>query len=413
MPPSILSMLQTAKRRIAQPWNRLRAARRMETFTQPRTAQSICAGLAVLVLVAGVLGVPQSGSAAVVSDAHALLEVCGKSPLGLVPCAQDKLEAVLLTKGSESAYQILENASAQDPAMEAEGHNVAHQLGRTSVSYYPTSKEALRHCPLTMASGCFHGVLERHFTNVGPPRQAGDLTQLCTQDDGANRYFQCLHGLGHGLDMVAMHELPQALAWCSLLSLNWTQDSCAGGVFMENIVADTSMEHHHGMAMPNMTWVRLKADDLQYPCDAVSQRWWRDCYWLQSSAVLRLGKTMQDAFTACDAAPNGYQDVCYESMGRDISGTNHREASAIVNACMGGQFTLRGSCIYGAAQEIVNNSGKTAPGFTFCSQVPLRQKTDCYRAMGAMVRNLAPTDRQRECQRSESKYVQVCLKAAA
>jgi hypothetical protein len=399
---------------------------RLPSFKMATTA------LACLVLGMGVLNLPQAGSTHVVSDAGELMQACGGTAQGLEPCILGKLTAVLDAKGAEPAFQILENATAQDPSLDGQAHHLAHALGRATLSAYPSAPEALRHCPLTLASGCFHGVLERHFGNAGPPRQASDLTLLCGPQDGRNRQFQCLHGLGHGLDMAAMHNLPQALAWCELLPDPWSQDSCGGGAFMENAVGDTSMDatgagmghHHAGMAM-DTTWVRVKPDDLQYPCDAVAQKWWHACYWLQSSVVLGMGKAMDEAFRACDdaphtieaAAPFGYDGVCYESMGREAAnpGRTHNDHGQIIQLCMEGQFNLRGRCIYGAVQTLMNNDGRSDPGFEFCKAAPLRQKVDCYMGLGVMVNALGNpyAGKLKDCQRSEPKYVLVCLKGAS
>ncbi|MES2154996.1 MAG: hypothetical protein V4510_07660 [bacterium] len=346
-------------------------------------------------------------------------QVAAACNVGGTPCVQDQLEAVMLAHGLEPAFALLDQLSASDAAVMHEQHNIAHHLGRASLGYYPSSTEALRHCPTTMASGCFHGVLERHFNDVGPPTRKADVTALCTDAEGSFRFFQCLHGLGHGLDMVAMHQLPTALQWCDLFDDSWARESCAGGVFMENVQGDVTMQHEDmpgmsGMGGMNMTWEPLRPADPLYPCNQVAERWWHACYWMQSSVLLKEGKTTSEVFAACDLAPAPFDEVCYESMGRDISGAQLRDGPKVLRQCGLGNVTRLPHCIYGAVQEMVNNKGDAAPGFAFCPTVPTDSKLLCYRAVGIMVHSLVAdaAGRAAACGKAEAEFVQVCTVAA-
>jgi len=346
-------------------------------------------------------------------DAASIRSACAS--FSMAPCVESHLDDVLMARGDEAAFQVLGEIAASDPSVQADQHNIAHHLGRLSLSYYPNATEALRHCPTTMASGCFHGVLERHFNDVGPPHATADLTSLCLKSDGRFRQYQCLHGLGHGLDMVAMHQLPTAIGWCQFLTDSWEQDSCASGVFMENVMGDTTMEHQMpaGMAM-NMTWERLRPSDPLYPCNQVSQRWWHACYWMQSSILRQEGLSVAAVFAACDKAPTPYDGVCYESMGRDLSGATLRDGPKVLEQCSLGNTTRLGRCIYGAVQEMVNNDGAPAAGFAFCHIAPEAAKNDCYRGVGGMILALTadkPT-RASMCQQSETAFIETCDRAA-
>ena len=69
-------------------------------------------------------------------------------------------------------------------------------------------------------------------------------------------YYQCDHGLGHGLMLYTAYDLPRALDFCHELNTKFDQTSCTGGVFMENMSSSFGIRSK---------WLNRK--DLLYPCD--------------------------------------------------------------------------------------------------------------------------------------------------
>src|SRR5690606_20446047 len=98
-----------------------------------------------------------------------------------------------------------------------------------------------------------HGVIQSYFVDHaarhGSHLDVATVDGLCAAQRGDEGeqwlLFQCAHGMGHGLLMLAGYHLPTALEWCDLVSDPWERESCYGGVFMENIVHVT-MPHHTG-----------------------------------------------------------------------------------------------------------------------------------------------------------------------
>src|SRR4029079_17845703 len=161
--------------------------------------------------------------------------------------------------------------------------------------------------------------------------------------------FQCVHGMGHGLEMVYAHDLKKALTGCDLLTDWWDRHSCYSGAFMENIVSVTmphhpasDLAHHDDMAgmdhdMAGMDHGDMKTpvkgidpSDQQYPVSIMSERYLTACYEMQTSVMLYNNKgDMAGAARDCDAASAKYRTICYASLGRDISSysaQNHAEA---------------------------------------------------------------------------------------
>ena len=65
----------------------------------------------------------------------------------------------------------------------------------------------------------------------------------------------------------------------------------------------------------------LKEDDPLYPCNAIAEKYRRECYFLQSSAISLFNDNDFGAtLKVCDTVPTKYVQVCYQSAGRDISG---------------------------------------------------------------------------------------------
>ena len=73
-------------------------------------------------------------------------------------------------------------------------------------------------------------------------------------------YYQCVHGLGHGLMISTGYDLPYALHVCEKLQTGWDESSCTGGVYMENVNAANGTSIGF-----KTTWVKPK--DLVYPCE--------------------------------------------------------------------------------------------------------------------------------------------------
>ena len=88
-------------------------------------------------------------------------------------------------------------------------------------------------------------------------------------------YYQCEHGLGHGLMLYTGYELPLALTMCHGLADEFEQVSCSGGVFMENLSSSFGLRSR---------W--LKKDNLLYPCNIVSRQDKLYCYLLVTSRIL-------------------------------------------------------------------------------------------------------------------------------
>ncbi len=343
-------------------------------------------------------------------------------------CYLSTLYPLIDSHGVAEAFQALQTIADRNEWAFKKDHPMAHSLGREAFERLGNAPDVLVDCPYGMASGCFHGTLEAFLSSRTTNLTGDEVREICSKVGdvrGPFGHFQCLHGLGHGLTMFSDHDLLAALTFCDELPDWWTRESCYGGVFMENIVSyqvwsglgvgegilhnhdDEDGEVHHG-------WIY--ANDPQYPCNVVEDKYKGSCYNLQTTAFLTLNNyVISRGFELCDQADPDWIHMCYLSMGRDISSISNRVASASRDNCGQGNESWRAWCIVGVVKDFINSSGITSPGLEFCKIVLEADKPMCYKAIGEILITLMPDKGARwtECGLSETAFTSDCRTGAA
>src|SRR5438132_14352256 len=82
-------------------------------------------------------------------------------------------------------------------------------------------------------------------------------------------------------------------------------------------------------------------------------------------------------FSLCDRVTDGLDKVCYQSMGRDISGSYLLDVRSIVARCDMGQPALRSYCYVGASLNAVYNDHATANATKLCDAVDPQYRSAC------------------------------------
>lgn len=326
------------------------------------------------------------------------------------PVAQ-RLIATTRSHGLDVALDELSMLASKDAAVERRGHDLAHAVGEFAVGFYGTPRQALAKCRDTFLYGCYHGALKAYFEGKGRTRPA-DVNGICGADLGRLIYFQCLHGLGHGVLANLEWDLFRGLTYCDALRDDFERRSCYGGVFMENIVL--AIDQVAGRAEADRAQARpfLRADDPLYPCDVVADRYRVSCYQLQTSGMLLYnGRDYAKTAAACDAAPAAYVPMCFESLGRDVSGDALRDDGRTIAACAALASRNKGHCFAGAVKNLLDAIERGVP---FCRQVPREGKEACYRALGQQFAFVYPEPAQRSaaCASAEVAYVGACEEGA-
>jgi hypothetical protein len=308
-------------------------------------------------------------------------------------CYEQAFGNLAYDRGPRQALTTFARAIQSNPSVRADCHLIAHSIGAGSyVRYRDPGKAfvAAGRLAMTCSSGFYHGVLQRALHGV----QAGGLNaaarRLCSSGAVTKNYFvlsQCVHGLGHGLMIYTGYNLPRSLRTCHRLATSFDRLTCTGGVFMENFTTSMSIRS---------PW--LKAGDPLYPCDAVAKRDKLYCYLQVTSHLLDVtGGNWKKTAQWCRRVERGFVVLCFQSLGRDISGRTLQSPPEIVRLCaLAGD--MERECIYGAARDITNMDANARRSAPFCAQVPLAVRTYCFRGIGTIVGTLHVYGPQRKAE---------------
>lgn len=319
-----------------------------------------------------------------------------------------RLSETLKAKGLAAALDELSATASRDPAVNARGHDFAHLLGELAVAQQPDVSKVMKDCRDTFLYGCYHGALKAYFGSKGKTRPS-DVVGVCPASLGPLLQFQCLHGLGHGVLSNLEYDLFRALVYCDALSNDFDKRSCYGGVFMENIVV--AIDQVGGRATDERAEAKpfLRPDEPLYPCNVVAEKYRWSCYQLQTSGMLLYnGRDFAKTAASCDAAPSTYIPICFESLGRDVSGEFQRDDLKTIATCESLGSPSRAGCFVGAVKNLLDAPDRVLP---FCRRVPDHAKSPCYSAAGTQLGLNYPSGDPRRasaCVAAEPAFVKSC-----
>lgn len=248
-------------------------------------------------------------------------------------------------------------------------HQQAHQIGRIAYKLFGAGvfKEGNTQCN----SGFYHGAMEAFLTEKGTVDIAGNVEELCSRFTTGFTTYECLHGSGHGIMAYQDYDMPSAIAECDKFSDDFGKRSCYGGVFMENIIAAQGLG---AIKAHETSWV--KADDMQFPCNAIGNDYGKlyECYQMQTAWMLTLTHNDFPKVVAnCELAPKAMIPVCFKSLGRDIAGYTLRQGPNILSFCnlVPRKKDFYNQCVIGAVHVIVDYWGPAlgSQASDFCALV--------------------------------------------
>lgn len=289
-------------------------------------------------------------------------------------CYAGYLSNIVVSEGIPEAFIALKKLYNEgDSFAVSQCHQLVHVIGRAATTQFSTVAEAYNYGDTLCWSGYYHGIMEAIIAEMGIQNIPTQLNEICTTLPSKStygfNYFNCVHGLGHGVMYVSYHNLFKALALCDLLEDRWEQSSCYGGVYMENVIAN-EVDHMSEY---------FRDDDLLYPCTAVDNQYKEQCYLMQTSHVLKEnGYDFKNAFEICATADEGHQNTCYQSLGRDASGLSTSGVNQTVESCqMGPDFTSKQNCIIGALKDFVSYYHSDTEAIALCDALPSEYTDFC------------------------------------
>jgi mono/diheme cytochrome c family protein len=331
------------------------------------------------------------------------IEDCSTDP----SCFEKAFGNLAFNEGPKPALALFAQKMASDKVVEAGCHRIAHAIGAGALArVHGRPGLAIAQGAATCWSGYYHGVLERSFAGVSNARLGAVSRSLCAGKEVRAQtfiYYQCVHGLGHGLMIHTGYDLPLSLRTCDKLATDWDRSSCTGGVFMENISSSYGVKSR---------W--LRDSDLLFPCNAVAERHKLYCYLMVTSRILEAtGYDWDRAQSECRRAERDWIATCFQSYGRDASGNTRQSPTGIVALCAK-TGDMEGECIYGAARDVTSNDAGGSRAAVMCEAAPAARRGRCYDGIGTILGSLHATTagRQAACRELTVQYVADCARGA-
>ncbi len=278
-------------------------------------------------------------------------------------------------------------------------HQTAHRAGR--LAFELLGNDVFKQCRTECHSGCYHGATESFFKEHGTTDIPSTLNVICAENLNAFAEHQCFHGIGHGLTAFFDYEIYNALELCDQLKRG--KNSCYSGIFMENIVGSLAEGHK----------TKYLNDDPQYPCNAIDDKYKAECYFFQTARMKELLKGNYTLIArACGEVPEQYQLLCFESMGRDISGDSLENPEKSIALCQDAPLgEPRTRCLKGAVQDMLWDPTGQDNAVHFCHLlISPDEKATCYYTISGRAANiLSPEGLQAFCTKAEEEYRNICM----
>jgi cytochrome c553 len=312
--------------------------------------------------------------------------------------------------GPETALSRLATYMKTNQEVNSGCHQIAHSIGHAGYAHFhDNAAQALAHGSMTCWSGYYHGVVERAFAGVPRAKVASLARKLCTGSEINKTYFllyQCVHGLGHGLMIYSLNDLPYSLKVCDQLATAWDRTSCTGGVFMQNFLPGP-------MQIAPTKWLSKK--DLLYPCDKVAVPDKLYCYLMVTSRILPVVHyDFRKAAAWCWKAETDWVATCFQSFGRDASGYSVQNPRKIVQLCkLAG--SMERECIYGGSRDLTSNDAGPARAIRMCLLAPTATRSYCFYGIGTILGGFAngSAARRAKCSPVPAAYRRDCYRGAA
>jgi hypothetical protein len=397
------------------------------------------AGVLVIAVLAGLLAADGGRAASVATAAPA-----GPGGLDWSRVTERDLDiaSVFLTardRGLGAALDSLDQVAARDNTVRAQGHPLAHALGRYSMAR-GRDIAVLGECKPVFQSGCFHGVLEGYFLQGGTIDQA-TAGRICASRaaEGVRGFelLECWHGLGHGLMVHFAGDFRRALPICDALEAGQARRECYDGIFMERAIravgvtainvgdgpgighaheghgaAPAAAEHDGHAAAQTKAAARAEREQL---CNGLDEAHAQSCWAYQPLVLFNLlGMNPAGVLRGCDAAPAAAVADCYRGFGKQYLGALSGDAPRMIAACQLGDRARATDCLLGGVEYFTDLDWSIEPGVAFCRQVPGESKPRCYETIGARLA-LANADAEpvrAACREVERAFVAACLAGA-
>jgi hypothetical protein len=254
-----------------------------------------------------------------------------------------------------------------NPSLAKSCHSIVHDIGHASYVKYKDFGLAMQYQDEFCNSGYLHGIIEIHFAKSKDIFT--DIQNVCAPyKEGSFLSLECFHGIGHGLMYYTLNDLPKSLKICEQLNNKLAQNSCAGGVFMENF--NTDQKDHLS--------TYLKIEDPSYPCTIQDKKLKSICYTYAPIYFLNLHKNdYKGALDWCRGVEQGYHDACAEGVGGQIIKENIQDPIFVEKICISGKINETTPCIRGMINLYTNHFGDLEKSKKLCFKLQFMNRQNC------------------------------------
>lgn len=284
-------------------------------------------------------------------------------------CYKNQLGQIIRESGPEPAFALLKQQYEPVPMVKSQCHQLVHIVGRETYAKYGDLSNTFTQGDSFCWSGYYHGVMEELSQENGEEttKIANSIcADLRIEDRGSFKHYNCVHGLGHGFMFILKQDLFKSLKACDVLTDTYESSSCYGGVFMQNIMNNQTPDRELGYVSPY-----LKDDEPMYPCTVVEDKQKQQCYLMQTSHALAVvNYDFKKVFDLCDKVEENYRNTCYQSLGRDASGSTVSDPVQTKSKCLlGGNLNAQNNCIIGAVKDFVSYYHSDTQAKQFCDSL--------------------------------------------
>jgi hypothetical protein len=296
-------------------------------------------------------------------------------------CYKNQLSSITHEQGPEAAMTLVKKEYQTSTYVKSQCHQLTHIIGRSAFDKYKTVADTYAHGDQFCWSGYYHGAMEEVALKNGYDYIINHANDICapiansSKGKGSFYYYNCVHGLGHGIMFIKNGDLFASLAACDYLKdTSFDQPSCYGGVFMQNIMNEQTPD-----ADVNTGSKYLKTDQPMYPCTAVGYKYKYQCYLMQTSYALQtVSYDFSKVFTMCDNVEPEFRDTCFMSLGRDASGNSISDVDRTKTTCLiDASDEARKYCIEGAVKDFVSYFHSDVQAKQLCNSLPTNLTADC------------------------------------
>jgi mono/diheme cytochrome c family protein len=305
------------------------------------------------------------------------IEDCGA---GDAACFEQAFGNLAYEDGPKAALDKLAEMQSANPTIAGICHPIAHKIGAGGLLHYEGSVgKAFAAGNATCGAGFYHGLLQWKLAGVKADEVGSAAATACKEPEieaNAFNYYQCNHGLGHGLMLYTALDLPKALDYCHQLQTESDSIMCSGGVFMENQSSSFGLRSK---------WLSTK--NLLFPCNSkhVGRSDKLYCYLLVTSHILpNVSGDWKKTADWCRRGEQGWIDICFQSYGRDVAGNAGRDPQGMKSLCAQAGSGEK-DCIFGAIRDVMNNNPQDPNGAEFCKVIKAAYRDQCFFGMGSIL----------------------------